>query len=152
RLGRLIGGGACLLEGLVGLEADGNAIHADLAFLDSAKKDTQRLKRYRDDLKALRPMPSMSDRMFLSERFTLLDAIISVERYGVASLADHRDGEKSPPLNLISRHLTENVNWDPALKKANYWCERIGNAMRARDQAAWVADWAEIDAQLRAMR
>lgn len=147
RLGRLVGGGGTLIEGLVGMAIDAVASKGDLAYLDRAKLSGQRIARCLRDLQKLPPLPDMADKVNLAERFMLLDVILMVDRHGIGYLKDRvwktADG---PPRNL------EDVDWDPALQNANRWSERLVVALREKDRGVREKKLEQIEAELRSLR
>jgi hypothetical protein len=73
RLGRLVGRGGTVIESLVGIAVDHVAANADVAFLHTAKVDAKKLEACRRDLQDLPPLPSIADKLDLTERFLALE-------------------------------------------------------------------------------
>ena len=69
RLGRLVGRGGTLIEGLVGLALDDIACCADLSFLDCINPDAKRFQKCLSDLRELPSLPAVADKVDLGERF-----------------------------------------------------------------------------------
>src|SRR5262249_45457531 len=82
RLGRLIGRGGTLVEGLVGYAIDGMASRAELGFLEHTKPDVKRIESCMRDLRNLPPFPSVGEKVDLGERFMFLDSVMMIDRYG----------------------------------------------------------------------
>ena len=75
-------------------------------------------------------MPSMSDCVDVGERFQFLGELMMVAKHGlwyVRMLADDR-------ANNLKDEPAENINWDPALRMANQWFDRVVAAMRQNDR------------------
>jgi len=69
-LGRLVGRGGTLMEGLVGVAIEGVASTADLAFLEFVKLSGKRIQSCLHDLDQLPPFPGVADKVDLAERWT----------------------------------------------------------------------------------
>jgi hypothetical protein len=134
RLGRLVARGATLIEELVGIALDRIASTADLAFLDGAKLDTRQIKRCLLDLQKLPPMPTVAEIVDLGERFVFLDTIMMINRHGVDYLQSVTGGKKPQAPAPPKGHM-DHVDWEPALRNANHWYDRIAKAMRFRTRA-----------------
>src|SRR5262249_49650080 len=80
RLGRLVGRGGTLIEGLVGIPIESIASAADLVFLDKAKLTEKQLQDCLRDLQKLPPLPELAGKFDLSERFVFLDIVMRMER------------------------------------------------------------------------
>ncbi|MBV9125600.1 MAG: hypothetical protein JO112_19800 [Planctomycetes bacterium] len=150
RLGLLVGRGATLIEGLVGLAIDATASRGELAFLDRARPDARRLKTCQRDLEALPPLPSMADKVDLVERFAYLDTILMMDRQGARFLEGFAG--KGAEANLFTDLLLKDIDWDPALREGNRWYDRLAAAMREKDRAAREKKLEEIDKELKALR
>ena len=68
RLGRLVGRGGTLIEGLVGVAVDQIAANADLAYLERANLTAERIRDRLQDLRALPPRSPMADKVDVGER------------------------------------------------------------------------------------
>jgi hypothetical protein len=135
RLGRLIAQGGTFIETLVGVAIDGVASTADLALLEAKTVSANQLKKYLRDLEALPPMPPVAEKVTLGERFMLLDLIMMTNRHGFAFLegiSNGRTDDSSPLMDMV----LFNVNWDPALRNANRWVERVRAAANADSRRA----------------
>jgi hypothetical protein len=154
RLGRLVGRGATLIELLVGIALDQIASRADLAFIDHAKLTSKQLLACLNDLQQLPPMPSVADKIDLFERFMTLEAMIVVAHRGWPAINDLSGYTAPPPKedDLMGRMFMQSINWDPALKNANRWCDRCVAAARLPDHAAREEEWAAITRDLKALR
>jgi hypothetical protein len=143
RLGRLVGRGTFLIDGLVGVAIDTIASDADLAFLDSARPDAKTLKSCLADLERLPPMPSMADKVEVAERFMFLDAVVMLDRDGAVQL------EKL--IGMKGKQVAE-INWEPALRIGNRWFDRLTAAMRVKDRAKREQQLDEIEKDLKGLK
>jgi hypothetical protein len=154
RLGRLVGRGGTPIELLVGIAIDQVAGRADLAFIDSAKLTSAQLLACLNDLQQLPPMPSVADKMDRFERFMALEAMIVVAHRGWPAI-NGLSGYTTPPPkddDFMGRMFMQSINWDPALKNANRWCDRCVAAARLTDHAAREQEWAAITQDLKALK
>jgi hypothetical protein len=148
RLGRLVGRGGILIEALVGIAVDTVAFRADVAFLVQTKPSVQQIEKYMDDLRKLpRPAPP-ANIVVLGERFMLLENIFLADRHGINYLEGLSNGKPKNP-NPLGEKVMEGIDWDPALKSANKWYDRMAAAMRQPDRAARVKALDQIDADLK---
>jgi hypothetical protein len=151
RLGRLVGRGGILIEGLVGLALDEIASHADLAFLAHAKLEATRIKDCLRDLRQLPPMPLPVTKVDLGERLIFLDSAQLVIRGGVAAL-EGLSGPRPKAPNPSWKGLLDDVDWDPALQDANRWIDRMAAAMRLGDRSARQRQLQQIQGDLKELR
>jgi hypothetical protein len=128
RLGRVIARGATLIEFLVGAAVDGMLSQADVAFLQHSKADAKRVAGYLRDLQQLPPLPAVADRVDQAERFTFLESVSRVDRYGVRAL-EELEGGKGGGFPEMERAL-RGVDWDPALRTGNRWYGLLVAALR----------------------
>jgi hypothetical protein len=143
RLGRLVAQGATQLELLVGLAVDQVADQADLVFLDQARLTSHQASACLRDLQKLPPMPPFANKLDLSERFILLDAITMTARYGTRYLEDFtRSDNVRQEDDFQAKLFTRSINWDPALRNANRWMNRWVAAARISERSARVQEMA----------
>jgi hypothetical protein len=137
RLGRLVGRGGTLIEGLVGVAIDGIASRADLAFLDAGKLDANQLKKRLADLQDLPPMALMADKMNLTELFTFLETVMILDREGVGyleTLSTVQPDKEDPWGKLFTSVFLADIQWDTALCNINQTYNRMSTAMRLKDR------------------
>jgi hypothetical protein len=151
RLGRLVGRGGTLIEGLVGIALDAITARADLAFLDRTQPDAKHLDGYLRDLQGLPPLPAAADKVALGERFMFLDSVMMIDRHGLKYLNGLADG-KSGDDNLAVRRALEGINWDPAMRNGNRWYDRMTAAMRLPDRASREKKLDEIEKELKDLK
>src|SRR5262249_9965102 len=156
RLGRLVGRGANLVEGLVGYAIDNTACKADLAFLDSTKPDAKQIERCLRDLQNLPPLPSPAEVLDLGERFLFLDSLMLIARYGVDYLEglSATKGQKpaSPDVKQWRAEDVISIDWDQALRKGNRWYDRLLAAAREKDRNSRKEKAEQIEADLKALK
>ncbi len=126
RLGRQVGRGATLIEGLVGIALEARAGSADLAHIEHAKLNTRQLEDRLRDLQTLPPLPPLADAVNLGERFMFLDSVMLLDRTGGDLGLD--------PALKTGKFSSGIVNWDPALRNANQWYTRMNMVMRLKDR------------------
>ena len=155
RLGRLVGRGGTLIEGLVGVALDNIASKADVGFLQAAKLDAKQYKKCLADLQALPPMPKMADKMNLTERFWFLEAIMIIDREGVdylESMAGGSNGDKSLFTGILGKVFFAQIQWDPALRNCNKVYDRMYAAMSMKDRGMREKEMKQIDIDLRKLK
>jgi hypothetical protein len=151
RLGRLVGRGGTLIEGLVGIAIDSIASHADLVWLDRARPDAKRIEKCLDALRKLPPLASIADKADLTERFVLLEAVILVDRRGTRAF-EGLSGGPAKRTDLFTDRLLHDVDWDPALRTVNRWYDRLVAALRAEDYPSRDQELAQIEADAKVLR
>ncbi len=153
RLGRLTARGGTLIEGLVGIAIDAIASEADLAYLENAKLSAKQVKACLRDLQQLPPMPGLAEKVNSTERFTFLEAIMLVDREGLDAMTGPNQLFQSTGAEpQIPLQLTGRVDWDPALRKANQFYDRIVKAMRIKDHQTKIKELEKIEQDLKSLR
>jgi peroxiredoxin len=155
RFGSLVGRGGTLIEGLIGVAIDGLAAKADLAYLEAIQTDPKRIEGCVRDLQKLPPPPQITDKLNLGERFSLLDTILMVDRHGIEYLEGLVDGQTkdSNPLKaVLVEQIVSGIDWDPALRRANEWYDRMAAAARGQDRSAREKEWGQIESDLKGLR
>ncbi len=148
RLGRLVGRGATLIEGLVGVALDAIAAKADQTLLADPKVSAKQLRQCLADLEKLPPMPPMADKVNLGERFMFLDCVMMLCRGGIQHLEGLAGGAIPRKLDPKARRILEAIDWDPALRNGNRLYDRMAAAMRARDRQTREKMLNDIEAEL----
>jgi hypothetical protein len=153
RLGRLVARGGTLLESLVGIAIDQVASSAELAFLDRARLNAEQAQAHLRDLQRLPPLPPLADKMDLGERLVFLDSVQLVQRGGLEALEGLGDaGAPRKKPDPRARQALDGVDWDPALRTANRWFDRVAAALRVKDRAAREKELDRIEEELRALK
>jgi hypothetical protein len=151
RLGRLVGRGSTLIEALVGIVIDRNTFNADVAFLERTKPNAKQIEKYMADLRKLPPLFEIADKVDLCERFTFLECAFMIDRHGLKYLDGLTDGHSKVP-DAVRNLVLVGIDWDPALKSANHWYDRIVAAMRQSDRTTRVKALDEIEADVKATK
>lgn len=138
RLGRLLSQQPTPIEKLVGVAIENVAAHADVELADGLKPDAA--KAYLAELAKLPPMSEVVASVEVAERFTVLDAALSMAKYGVNALdfVAYNDNP-SPPTGDWD---TTNVHWDTVLKQINGEYDDLVVAMRKPTHAERLASLA----------
>jgi hypothetical protein len=129
RLGRLVARGAMTGDTVVGIAIDAMSYRPTLAYLDAAKLTAKQLRERLDDLRGLLPWPPFADKVDLGERFSLLDALQFVRRYGKGAGAL---GLSVPPGPEELRAL-DRMDWKPGFRNLNRRLDRFVVALRVTD-------------------
>jgi type II secretory pathway pseudopilin PulG len=146
RLGRLVARGGTLIETLVGVAIVSIASNAQVTFLGQGNHPSKRVLAWLADLRSLPPMPSLADKIGLSERFMTLDVLMSVAIHGphvVDQLADVPNG-KQIRNEALSRMLGRSINFDPAFRNANRMFDQCEAACRLPDRETRKKAFGEI--------
>lgn len=152
RLGRLVGRGPTLIEGLVGIAIDTIACNAEIVFLAEADLKTDQIRKCLNDLRKLPPMPSFADKIDVCERFMFLDVVMMVERNGLKTLEGLAGGTpKSSNFwdKSMSLYLQTVIDWDPSMRTANRWYDRMARALRANAFTERQKQLDEIERELK---
>jgi hypothetical protein len=155
RLGRLVGRGGTFIEGLVGFAVDGIASKADVAFLSHPQLTAKQIETCLHDLQKLPPMSEVADKVELGERFTFLDEATMVDFLGIDYLESLSGGKLEKPDALVKQvreQAMDGIEWDPGLRNANRWYDRLGTAMREKDCGERQKKLAQIDEELTALK
>lgn len=152
RLARLVARGSTLLESLVGFALDVYASFAGVAFLEHAPLTAKQLGACLRDLQALPAFPAIAAKMDLGERYMYLDIVLMMDRRGIEildSLSGETPTEKPDPK---LKQLLANVDWDPALRTANRWFDRIVTVLRVKERLVREKQLADLTEELRVLR
>jgi hypothetical protein len=152
RLGRLVGRGGELIELLVGIALDRIAGQADIAFLDHSKLTSNEIQRCLHDLQQLPPLPPVADKIDLFERFMMLDALMLFAREWPAIDESVGGANRRAKPGFWQKLFTRNVNWDPAFRNVNRWCDRCVAGSRIPDRNARKKEMDAIEAEFKALK
>jgi peroxiredoxin len=152
RLARLVGRGGTLIEGLVGIAIDTRAARADLAYLEAIRTDAKRIESCLRDLQKLPPTPELADKVNLGERFMMLDTIMMIDRHGIKYLEGLVEGQAKELSETLAELIVKDIDWDPALRNANQWYDRMVAAAHRTDPGTRKKEWDQIDHDLRSMK
>jgi hypothetical protein len=134
RLARQVGRGATLIEALVGYAIDAVACNADLAYLERANLTPAQIEDRLKDLRGLRPMQPVADKLNLGERFMLLDCVQLLRRGGIGKLEGLAGGKIEKPTKEELKNLAK-IDWAPAFRDGNRTYDRLVAALRLPDHA-----------------
>jgi hypothetical protein len=152
RLGRLVARGGTMIEGLVGVAIDAIASAGDQVFLARAELTAQQLKDRLGDLQRLPPMPRFADKVDLGERFIFLDSTLWIARAGVPTL-EGLFGKRTPKaVDPKVERLWKAIDWDPALRNANRWYDRMAKTMRLKDPRDREKQLDKLETELKALK
>jgi hypothetical protein len=152
RLGRLVGRGASLIEGLVGIAIDQVATNAGLAYLQFARPSAKRLGRCQRDLQNLPALAPIADKVTLGERFMFLDVVMMVERGGIQTLEALAQGKTIKSADPKANPILGDIDWDPAMKTANRWYDRLVAALRLPDRPAREKKLRQMETELKTLK
>src|SRR5262245_6025607 len=151
RLGRLVGRGATLIEALVGYALNQIASNATLAYLERAKLDSKQILARLKELQDLPPIPPIADKIELGERIMYLDSLQFLRRGGVGQLEGLAGGQVKKPTPEELQAL-DMIDWEPALRSANKWYDRMARAMRLKTRADREKEFGKMDEDLKALK
>jgi len=147
RLGRLIGQGPTLIDGLVSIAIDGIACRGDATMATSGKLSAEQAKKYLAQLERLPRLPSMIEKINFSERYMFLDCVASIARTGPGALNTIACGEetsKSHQANLKAL-ANELIDWDEVLREGNRWYDRMVEIGRKPTYKQRARAWQKFD-------
>jgi hypothetical protein len=152
RLARLVGRGATLIEGLVGIAIDQIASNADVAWLDRVKPTAKQARDCLRDLQSLPPLPSMAEKIDLGERFMFLSSLQLIRSGGPGTLEGLAGGKMAKDVDPEMEQKMARIDWTPALRNGNLWYDRLVVALRTKDRAAREKQLDRIDKELRVLK
>lgn len=150
RLGRLVGRGPTLIEGLVGFAIEQIACQGDIAFLDRTKPDGNTIVACLKDLRSLPSIPDVAEKIDLSERFMFLDHIMQFDRQGMSYLTNMGGGQRAHA--GLDEGALANIDWNPALENINKTFDRMANIAKEKDRATRTQKWTQFESEIRAMK
>ena len=153
RLGRLLGQGWSLIDSLVGVAIDSIACQADVVVAHHGKLMPEQINKWRQQLKGLTAFPPMVDRIDLGERFTYLDATLSMVRFGPSALNELDGGggdvAKGSFKEVFSKVMFNMLtDWDDVLRRGNRWYDELAVAGRKPTYQQRIKAFAEIERKL----
>ena len=152
RLGRHVGNGATLIEGLVGVAIEGIAMHGDLVLLEHAQPTQNKIAGYESDLKELPPITKMAEKINGCERFMFLDSTFLIAR-GRAKMVAGLIGEGAEGAefanSLFMRFFDQGMDLDEMLKVGNEWFDRLQAAMSEPNHRQRIEGLQEVNVELK---
>jgi hypothetical protein len=152
RLGRLVARGGTLIEYLIGVSIHYTASNANLAFLDRAPLTARKAQACLRDLQRLPPLPAVADKFDLTERFTFLQTVVLLNRYGPENVEDIRYGRPPEHSNSRSQRALAWIDWDPALETGNRWFDRAVATLRCKDREIREMELEQLEEELQALK
>jgi hypothetical protein len=156
RIGRLSSVGGTLIEGLVGIAIDGIGFELDNRLITTPSISKASLNKLQSQLAKLPPISSLAEKIDLTERYTYLDATISIARHGPQALSMVTNGstaEDNPVLTSLAKTVSGSlVDWDLVLKMGNYWYDEIKRINDIKSFAQRAIENKKLEARLTALR
>ena len=148
RLGRLVGSGPTLMDGLAGLSIEDTASHADIALVEFGNLNAAEALAYRDELRNLPPLPDITERFDRGERLLFLGFLCEQMR----NFNDKVALLFFIPVygDVLEAKLAE--VWDLALETANKQWDRWTAAIRTPSPVERRKNMAELEAEFSAYR
>lgn len=146
RLARQIAEGPTLIEGLVGMAIESMASQTDLIFLKQTKPDAKPAKAYLEQIQKLGPMPTMREKIDLTERFMFLDSTLLVARGGPKVFNEL--GFNNNLDNVLMQKILSLVDWDVVLKRGNEFYDRIDKTLAIENRAKRLQEIKKIADEL----
>ena len=156
RLGRLLGQGPRLLDGLMAFTIDGLALAGNVALVLSEKLTAKQAAEFQADLEELPPLPDLLEKFDRGERFKYLDTATSIARYGrraIRGLLGSEGSRTSQTRKTLTQWVTNSpVDWDDVLRIGNSYYDRVLQACRdlAHPQRESVLESIEKKLRIRA--
>jgi len=147
RLGRLLGRGATMMEGLMGIAISRLAEEADLAYVEGAKPTSKKAQECLRDLQGLPPRSPLADKIDLAERFIYLDSVQLIRRRGPEALSG-----RVKKLNPQELQVLACIDWEPSLRIGNRWFDRQTAALRLKKWADRDKACGQIEDELKKLQ
>jgi hypothetical protein len=147
RLGRLIARGGTLSELLLGLSVDSICGRAEMAFLEASHPSADQIDSCLRDLENLPPLTEIASKIDLAERCIFIDTVMRIDREGLSHYqlpASREATQGNHPLDS----LLNGIEWDPALRSANRWYDRLVKATNDKNRQARNEEFEQIHADL----
>lgn len=146
RLGRHIGQGPFLIDGLVGIAIESIAQQTALIFIEISQPNAVLVAQYQQDLANLPARKPMAETLNLSERLMFVDIVATIAAGEGEDFLDIEDGLTQLNGLIHKSHLE--IDWDLVLRNANGWYDRMVAAMQLKTHSERLAEFKEIDAEL----
>jgi hypothetical protein len=154
RLGRLMQRGGTLIEMLVGIAIEAIAGKAELVFLDKCEYSAQQIRKCWSEIRDLPAMPTVAEKVDLTERINCLDTLMSIVRHGTPYMERLASSTSQPSggNQFRARLFTHSIDWDPAFRNVNVWFDRCAAGARILDQAARKKEMDQITRDLKNLK
>jgi hypothetical protein len=127
RLARLLSRGPTVIETLLAIAFEGIANQATLAYLDGAKLTANEVRQRLNDLRGLPGWPSLAEKADLTERFSALEELQYIRRYGSARTSE----SLLPKIDLGKQR--DQIDWEQGFRNFNQWSDRYVAALCITD-------------------
>ena len=153
RLGRLVGRGPTMIEGLVGIALEGMAIEAELRMISETQPSAKFVARYRKQLDNLPARSLMADKIDVAERAMFLDCCIHIARGNMHITEEIAGGDVDNSFlkKLVEGAVVQSVDWDEVLKTSNRWYDRMVTAVKLPTYRKREASLAKLDEDIQAL-
>ncbi|MDB5385904.1 MAG: hypothetical protein JWM11_1550 [Planctomycetaceae bacterium] len=125
RLGRLVGRGPTIIEGLVGIAIESVAMNAELRFISDARPTEKFIARYVKQLASLPPRALVVDKIDHCERAMFLDCCQQIARGRMQLNNLDGGGSNDWTTRVLERIMVSSVDWDEILKSGNRRFDRM---------------------------
>ncbi len=149
RLARLQMRGGTLIEMLVGYALEMVALEGDLAFLEHAQLNADKIRMLMDDLQRLPAPAAIGDKGLLCERILHLDIIQQFQRGGFGvldALADKKEISRPTRAKLAK---VDALDWDLMFQISNEWFDRFAEAGRLTGRAERVIAMSTLNGEIK---
>lgn len=132
RLGRLVGRGPTIIEGLVGIAIESMATEAELRIISQTQPNSKFIARYRKSLLELQKRSVMADKIDQCERAMFLDCCQKIFRrkMKINDVVGNNGAEAGWFEQLLEGAAIQAIDWDEVLKSGNRWYDRMVIAAR----------------------
>jgi hypothetical protein len=149
RLARLLSRGPTLIDSLVAVWIERRAHDATTGILTFGHADATLVRTMAKDLDALPAMTDYVTKVDVTERYSLLEAILRIDAQGLRALDPKQDkGLQAAAVDLVLK----SADWDPALELQNEWLDRLVKCLRAKDRPTRLAEITTFNDQILELR
>lgn len=151
RLGRLVGRGPTMIEGLVGIAIESMAIEGELRVISDSQPPPKQVALFVKQLQSLPPRATMIDKVDVCERCLFLDVCLHVARgtMDLNEVADGNAGDGGFAKKFMEAAIIQTVEWDDVLKSGNRWYDRLVAAGRKPNYQARMEAFRQLDTDLK---
>jgi len=155
RLARLVSRGATSIDLLAGEAIETYAVETAIAWLGQPMLPTNLILEYQRELAILSTMAKLHDKIDGAERFFFLDTILLVAQNGFKVLEQLAGGGVNGDAlgtKVMDLLLFQDLDWNPALKKANPWYDRLVAAFKNTDHNERIRATKELEDEIQLLR
>lgn len=152
RLARLVGQGEVLVDALVGIALHLTAVDASATLLHEGKLTPEQIQQIAADLAKLPPLPKMSEKFDVGERYFFLDFVTTMARKGPAALEEQL-GAGAEITSMIGKLVSATaLDWNLIARRGNHWYDRIVDAAQSQPHAERTKALAKLEEDLQKLR